>query len=935
MYVIRRSKKKDASQVLKIAKQLSTKIGLADKKIRLEESVGTTKVIVACLKDAPHKVAGFVYAYMRGKGASLYASGNNHLYISAACVDKNHTKKGVAKSLVSNLVMSNSHRNIHCSVDIQDTASTSLLTNAGFSIKSSKALLVCNKQLSEEVLVKASMNTRPFVVESDKPVQAMSDGWTSTLSTLVGLISELSSEGRSDEANDLQGLQDYIGGMIAITGSKNASVKDIEIPTQEGSVGSPITKSVNDNDTLPTLSVGGGVETEMESEMEVIPEEVIEEVIEDSDSVDVVPDIIPGGLADNIPDSEFIPEQVAKGVEVELEHTDNLDIAKEISKDHLIENDTYYDKLEIMESDMEIEQNTENLGKIEQNSETRLEDKISSLDKDADYTQYPTGDSVYPELVEETTIDNAKNKIKELWESLKQEGSETLKLFTTEQAVNLGEQIVKGAKIATTLDENDKEVVKSFWARAKEIANSVTGMTVEEVLAMISPSMISYDKQDDTEALLASKIAELDNDVELEVAEVDRLNTIPVKSPTIKRVDGTEDEIAVQEGIPQNVVQLEELQESVTDFVTPTEDTVANSPEHSDHKEGGDVQPVGSIVHENSEYPVPKNMFEQKEMDTYNDDGTEIDPDEDRDLQELQEPESEVDPEQIKKLKKRFEEEKNPNKNIPNVEAPMNFNDGTSHHGSVTKKALKYCSECDENYVDGDKCPKCNRPLRELTVEDVQKQNNKLREMIGKDTVPVTGSSKTSKSVLGTVASNTDDFDFLASQASDIMKSNGTQAFNNLTTMANEELTFQQYSDELTKVILDNNYGLLSKDVLPMTDRSMIAYKDKVSVEDFFKELVEYGLVAKKTASYTEADIKEVIVESEGRNVFADDVTDAKKRELAIEFLEDIDEELEGSDLVTAAVKKASHNLGETQGDLLRQKMRQVGMSVASTKEKK
>lgn len=54
-------------------------------------------------------------------------------------------------------------------------------------------------------------------------------------------------------------------------------------------------------------------------------------------------ELLPGGLADDIPDAQFDPRELAKGVKHEREHTDNSQIAKEIAKDHLFERGDYYD----------------------------------------------------------------------------------------------------------------------------------------------------------------------------------------------------------------------------------------------------------------------------------------------------------------------------------------------------------------------------------------------------------------------------------------------------------------------------------------------------------------------------------------------------------------------------------------------------------------
>lgn len=56
-----------------------------------------------------------------------------------------------------------------------------------------------------------------------------------------------------------------------------------------------------------------------------------------------------GGLGDYKPDSSFDKKSLEKGIKVELEHTKDRQIAKEISKDHLSEDASYYDKLEQME----------------------------------------------------------------------------------------------------------------------------------------------------------------------------------------------------------------------------------------------------------------------------------------------------------------------------------------------------------------------------------------------------------------------------------------------------------------------------------------------------------------------------------------------------------------------------------------------------------
>lgn len=58
-------------------------------------------------------------------------------------------------------------------------------------------------------------------------------------------------------------------------------------------------------------------------------------------------DALKGGKGDNCEDSDFNSLEVMLGNKVELEHTDDIEIAKEITRDHLSEpgNERYYSRL--------------------------------------------------------------------------------------------------------------------------------------------------------------------------------------------------------------------------------------------------------------------------------------------------------------------------------------------------------------------------------------------------------------------------------------------------------------------------------------------------------------------------------------------------------------------------------------------------------------
>lgn len=70
-------------------------------------------------------------------------------------------------------------------------------------------------------------------------------------------------------------------------------------------------------------------------------------------------EIIPGGLSNNKSikdialkhnvDVSQIKDQLKKGIAVEMEHTSDPGVAKEIAMDHLVELPDYYNKLEKIE----------------------------------------------------------------------------------------------------------------------------------------------------------------------------------------------------------------------------------------------------------------------------------------------------------------------------------------------------------------------------------------------------------------------------------------------------------------------------------------------------------------------------------------------------------------------------------------------------------
>jgi len=97
-------------------------------------------------------------------------------------------------------------------------------------------------------------------------------------------------------------------------------------------------------------SANSSLDIHIDADEELI-DNFLEKVLEEFKETPDETDRLEGGLADDIPDEAFDEDSLEEGIEVEKEHTDDEEIAKEIAKDHLIEDEDYYDKLKKMEED--------------------------------------------------------------------------------------------------------------------------------------------------------------------------------------------------------------------------------------------------------------------------------------------------------------------------------------------------------------------------------------------------------------------------------------------------------------------------------------------------------------------------------------------------------------------------------------------------------
>lgn len=62
-----------------------------------------------------------------------------------------------------------------------------------------------------------------------------------------------------------------------------------------------------------------------------------------------IKEVLRGGIGDNTSESSISPSELKAGIKVEMEHTSDKRVAKEIAKDHLTEIPTYYTHLKKME----------------------------------------------------------------------------------------------------------------------------------------------------------------------------------------------------------------------------------------------------------------------------------------------------------------------------------------------------------------------------------------------------------------------------------------------------------------------------------------------------------------------------------------------------------------------------------------------------------
>lgn len=113
--------------------------------------------------------------------------------------------------------------------------------------------------------------------------------------------------------------------------------------------------------------------------IEPVGDEKVSETRKAIQMLEAMKSLIPGGLAAGKKPSDFDPEQLKAGMKVEMEHTNNKNMAREIAMDHLTEDPNYYKKLKKIEK-------AESAGRTTMPSE-----KQAKREYDHSFARFPRG----------------------------------------------------------------------------------------------------------------------------------------------------------------------------------------------------------------------------------------------------------------------------------------------------------------------------------------------------------------------------------------------------------------------------------------------------------------------------------------------------------------------------------------------------------------
>lgn len=182
-------------------------------------------------------------------------------------------------------------------------------------------------------------------------------------------------------------------------------------------------------------------------------------------------DQLPGGLADKKKPADFDQEELQKGIEVELEHTKDKDLATEIAMDHLMEDPKYYSNLEkrhkegVNESHDEEYMFIQNLKQIATQAQAILKMDPNKLNEILEQ---------HPWAVDH--VATSKDDIEEVFNFLLHNEDPAIAVHENKNKYKVPAGAKGNAKkVLKWKEEHGSEVkgmTKTGWARARQLANS-------------------------------------------------------------------------------------------------------------------------------------------------------------------------------------------------------------------------------------------------------------------------------------------------------------------------------------------------------------------------------------------------------------------------------------------------------------------------------
>jgi len=631
---IRKSKQRDLSAVMHIARLHRDVIGLADKKARFEEHIGTDRVIVACNEN--DKPIGFVYAYMRGKGHHLYSSGRDHLYVSAVAVHPDYQRQGTATAMLNELVRSNSHRNIKANISSNNEAATALYRKCGFDSDTSYVFTKSSQPL-ENIDKTAAYHIHPFIVESDgSGVTVLPDGsafFTGTVNNEKGREkkSTINPEDITYDSDSTGYMMYYkgkpIGGAGSLPSDKKKHWRNVskDVSMYGGMAETMRQNILNDNmgrgmrEAIEEIDAELGLDTknssvktagqwslpdtpekieELDSYLNSIktekfgiskhPEEVLYDILGSDNFFDIIDDL------EN--KKELDADTVIISVVSEIERL--VDLYKRDPK-------SFKRPIDVKE----LENIARKYANISRNKEEMIwcptckkEYKSSDIPmtRDRDISNQPDPYKACPECGAElirksskkvSVNDYGKDLIRDFFLFLSQKGINTMEDPNAEEVVE--EFVRKSSSLVSkgSIDKNaewtkeewdqlegivpqqKKPFVNKLWEKMKEYGKEIAGDFDKEafIQAFMTRSAIDETQGDILKRLMKKKES-ISKTSDNGVGDTPGiLNTVPAKSYDIDRIDGTEDSINPDKPIPKNVAEVEKYQYFVSDFV-PVED---------------------------------------------------------------------------------------------------------------------------------------------------------------------------------------------------------------------------------------------------------------------------------------------------------------------------------------------------------------------------